>query len=169
MDINGDDELIEVGKLPRSYTLANLWRTPPRSVSAYRKRIEEYFNAVPQCEWTKTGLALAIGTTGAHINDLCLTDRLGGIIKNALEMVHNAYEADLRLKSRAGDIFALKNFGWSDRQDITTNGQPIAINIVDFKSLANPSKVIDTAIVEDIPVSFPLQEMPDTKEPMGNT
>lgn len=48
-------------------------------------------------------------------------------IKKAKEMVHNAYELDLREKGRSGDIFALKNFGWSDKQEVdhTTKGESI--------------------------------------------
>ncbi len=57
------------------------------------------------------------------------------LIKSARLKVHNAYEVDLRNKNNAaGSIFALKNFGWTDQQQVdhTTGGQPFAVNVMAF-------------------------------------
>jgi hypothetical protein len=38
------------------------------------------------------------------------------IIDNAKLKIEHSYELSLRKRGRSSDIFALKNFGWSDRQ-----------------------------------------------------
>ena len=59
------------------------------------------------------------------------------VVKKAKEMVHNAYEKDLRRKGRSGDIFALKNFGWTDQRnvDLSTGGKPIASLIASIEAM----------------------------------
>ena len=93
--------------------------------------IDTYFKNTPEKEWTITGLALALDTTRDVLIDYQEKDGFSYAIKKAKEIVHNAYEKDLRRQGRSGDIFALKNFGWKDKteQDITTGGQPIGENI----------------------------------------
>lgn len=90
-------------------------------------RIESYFSEVKMEEWTITGLALALDTSRETLMNYEDREEFFDTIKKAKEMVHNAYEIDLRKKGRSGDIFALKNFGWSDRQEIdhTTQGEKI--------------------------------------------
>ena len=49
---------------------------------------------------------------------------------NAKLKVENSYEKELRGKFFAGAIFALKNFGWSDKMETEhTINQPIQIVI----------------------------------------
>ena len=113
-----------------------------------RCRIEEYFNGFLSEKWTITGLALALECD----RDTLLNyekDKQGQskevppdvirLIKKAKMMVHNAYELDLRKKGRSGDIFALKNFGWTDKQevDVTTAGHPIIELENQLKQIAN--------------------------------
>lgn len=93
------------------------WETP----EILEKEIEKYFTDTPKEEWTITGLALALDTSR---ETLCNYEDSEGsradffdTIKNAKLRVHNEYEKDLRRKGRSGDIFALKNFGWTDRQE----------------------------------------------------
>ncbi len=89
--------------------------------------VDTYFTDTKEEEWTITGLALALDTYRSVLIDYQEKDEFSYTIKKAKEKIHNAYEKDLRKKGRSGDIFALKNFGWSDKQEIdhTTKGDKI--------------------------------------------
>jgi hypothetical protein len=95
---------------------------------------DNYFETVVQDEWTITGLALALDTTRDVLIDYQDKEEFSHTIKKWKEMVHNAYELDLRKKGRSGDIFALKNFGWRDKQeqDIMSGGEKISPLMVKF-------------------------------------
>lgn len=97
------------------------------NVEQMKKEIDLYFEKTPEEEWTITGLALALDTTRDVLIDYQVKDDFSYTIKKAKEMVHNAYEKDLRRKGRSGDIFALKNFGWRDKTetDITSAGEKL--------------------------------------------
>lgn len=97
------------------------------TVESLQERIDLYFNNTKEEEWTVTGLALALDTNRDTLINYTERPEYFDTIKKAKEMVHNAYEKDLRRKGRSGDIFALKNFGWSDKQEIdhTTKGESI--------------------------------------------
>jgi len=95
------------------------------SLTALEEKIEVYFNDTKEEEWTITGLALALDTSRETLMNYEDKAEYFDTIKKAKERVHNAYEKDLRRKGRSGDIFALKNFGWSDKQevDLTNKGE----------------------------------------------
>ena len=91
-----------------------------------QNRLEIYFNNVNQEDWTITGLALSLDCdrdtllnyeTNKNNQSEGVPEDVIRLIKKAKMLVHNAYELDLRKKGRSGDIFALKNFGWKDRQE----------------------------------------------------
>ena len=100
---------------PRKYT-----------ASQAQKLTDEYFQT---CQDTKTpctitGLALALDTNRQSLcNWTEQPDELGAVIKRAKDRVEN-YVEELLLSSRnpAGSIFWLKNFGWSDRQELNLSG-----------------------------------------------
>lgn len=96
------------------------------NVEELNKRIEAYFLSEPELTWTITGLALALDTSRETLMNYEEKPEFFDAIKKAKEMVHNAYEKDLRRKGRSGDIFALKNFGWTDQQQIDhlSGGKP---------------------------------------------
>lgn len=96
---------MKVGK-PLKYT--------PESL---QKIIDDYFKTTPITEYTITGLALKIGSRQL-IQDYEKRKGFTEIIRFAKLIVENAYELSLRKTGRSGDIFALKNFGWKDQQDI---------------------------------------------------
>lgn len=99
------------------------------SVAKLQKAIDDYFAKTKEEEWTITGLALALDTDRQTLINYQERPEYFDAVKKAKEMVHNAYEKDLRKKGRGGDIFALKNFGWTDQQQIdhTSGGKPIVI------------------------------------------
>jgi hypothetical protein len=90
--------------------------------------IDAYFASTPPEEVTITGLALALDTSRETLMDYENRDGFSDTIKRAKLRVQLEYEKDLRRKGRSGDIFALKNFGWSDRQQYEHN-----VNAVTFE------------------------------------
>lgn len=98
------------------------------------KKMEEilnkYFEETPEDKITLTGIILALDITKETFYQYAQKEGFKEIINKARLRVENSYENDLRDKGRAGDIFALKNFGWKDKTEteISNNGT-IAINI----------------------------------------
>lgn len=88
------------------------------SVKELQELIDKYFDEVPRDEWTITGLALALDTNRHTLNDYEKRDEFSHSIKRAKAMVENSYEIDLKKNGRVGTIFALKNFGWTDKQEV---------------------------------------------------
>jgi hypothetical protein len=68
--------------------------------------------------WTITGLALALDTDRHTLINYSEREEYFHTINKAKLMVENAYEIDLREKGHAGNIFALKNFGWKDKTEV---------------------------------------------------
>jgi len=80
-----------------------------------RTAINKYMARTTFDELSVTGLALAIGSTRMGLTDYAKRDGYGSIIAEAKLYVENSYELSLRKYGRSGDIFALKNFGWTDK------------------------------------------------------
>jgi len=77
-------------------------------------------NAVPI---TWTGLALALGFSSRQSIDEYLNyPGFSYSVKRAKLLVENAYEKDLHSGKPVGAIFALKNFGWRDKQELELGG-----------------------------------------------
>ena len=95
------------------------WETPEQ----LQKQIDKYFL---DCEannepLTITGLALALDTYRDVLMDYQNKDEFSYTIKKAKQRIENAYEKRLIANGRSGDIFALKNFGWVDKQEVEAN------------------------------------------------
>ena len=86
-------------------------------VSDLKKVVDDYFATTDDLELTISGLALAVGCKDTVYR---YGERAGfkRVIKEARLKIEGSYEKDLRKKGRSGDIFALKNFGWKDKQEI---------------------------------------------------
>ena len=85
------------------------------------KLIDEYFKITASEDITITGLCLHLGIVKDTFYNYAKREGFKGIVSLARQRVENAYEISLRHNGRAGDIFALKNFGWRDKQEIDTN------------------------------------------------
>lgn len=87
-----------------------------------QEQIDNYLESTEREEYTVTGLALAIGTNRQVLMDYENREGYAHIVKRAKCIIENAYELSLRKSGRSGDIFALKNFGWKDKQEIEHGG-----------------------------------------------
>lgn len=104
-----------------------------------RKRLANYFETVPQQRWTITGVALEldidrdtiVSYRHGRVDPERVPDEVVRLIKKAYDLVHMSYEDALRGNGRAGEIFALKNFGWTDRQEHEHSGE-MSWNVVNY-------------------------------------
>lgn len=90
------------------------WATPAELADA----INAYLETTPSEELTVTGLCLAIGASKQLLIDYENRPEFSEIVKEAKLIVEHSYEVSLRKNGRTGDIFALKNFGWKDKQEV---------------------------------------------------
>ena len=98
-----------------------------RTSAELQKAIDTYFDV--EGKPTICGLALALGFTSRQTL-LNYEERPDFVdtIKKAKLRVEASYEAALRGQYASGAIFALKNFNWSDKQEVThefSNALPI--------------------------------------------
>ena len=97
------------------------------------KRIIEYFSdkgtiynsdgeSIGYNPPTVNGLALFLGFCDRHsLYEYQEKEEFTTIIKRARACIEGHYEFSLNGKNATGAIFALKNMGWADRQEITHN------------------------------------------------
>ena len=109
----------------------NMARPLKYTVEDVERIINQYFSITPENEYTITGLALLFGSRQSLI-DYENRDDYSDIIKTAKLRVENSYEKQLRGKNSVGAIFALKNFGWRDKQEVemNTNNNGLTVNFV---------------------------------------
>lgn len=82
-------------------------------------KINEYFNDENKKPTTITGLAFHLGFESRQsFYDYKRNKKYTHIIKRAALMIENGYEIALTLVGGAGNIFALKNMGWSDKHEV---------------------------------------------------
>lgn len=96
---------------------------PPvfNSPDEMQEKIDEYFEAanVAKDRPTITGLCLHLGLESRQsFYDYEKRDGFSYTIKRARTWIEHAYERLLVSQYSTGAIFALKNFGWSDKQEI---------------------------------------------------
>lgn len=91
-----------------------------KSVKELQKKIDAYFVDCEENEEpvTVTGLCIWLDTTRETLMDYQESDEFSDTIKKAKQRIENAYEKRLIKRGNAGDIFALKQFGWTDKQEI---------------------------------------------------
>lgn len=110
--------------------MPNKWNNPQEM----EPKIKKYFDETPIDEITLTGLCIALDTNKQTLSDYQKKEDFKHLITMAKVKIENAYELSLRKHGRSGDIFALKNFGWSDRQELEisgSNGSAVKFEFVD--------------------------------------
>ena len=109
-----------------------------------QEKIEAYFEE-KQDKPTLTGLALHLGFCDRQsIYDYENNEEHSCTIKRARLRIESAYEERMHSNSNAGAIFALKNFGWSDKQEIEHTGKDG--NAIEFTDTARAARL--TAILD---------------------
>jgi len=101
------------------------------SADLLMEKIEEYFNETHPKEQTRAGLCVYLGiTTRTFANWLSGTQ--GEEMKMAVEWaatrIEHKWELDLSTRPNpSGPIFALKQYGWRDNQDVELKSQGFEI------------------------------------------
>ena len=95
-----------------------------QTVEELQALIDTYFN---RCKATGeplliTALGLAVGLSRQQLIEYRNRDEFHDALKEARQKIEMDYELSLRRNGRAGDIFGLKNFGWSDKKELTHTG-----------------------------------------------
>jgi len=92
------------------------YKTPEKLI----KKIEQYFNQLNKDEsMTITGLCLYCGFESRQsFYDYEKKKEFSYTIKRSKMIIASHYENNLNGRYAAGAIFALKNFGWTDKQEI---------------------------------------------------
>jgi len=116
--------------------MANPVGRPPKFSSPEQLQglIDAYFaeRLLTEKPVSVTGLCLALDTTRETLDDYQAKPEFTDSIKKAKLRVENFYEERLTLSNATGSIFALKNFGWSDNQNLNIGGQknnPVEANL----------------------------------------
>lgn len=105
-----------------------------QSVEEFQTAVDDYFNGIKDPRpvgdgvyfepATITGLALHLDTTRETLCDYQEKDEFSDAVKTAKLRCENYAERMLYIgKTATGPIFALKNFGWTDSQDLNLGGQ----------------------------------------------
>ena len=104
-----------------------------KSVKQMQVAIDDYFATTQKI--TITGLALHLGFTSRQdlINYQGYSPEYYDALKGAKSKVEQYYEEHIIGQNAAGPIFALKNFNWSDKQQIEHSGD-MGVNIISFKN-----------------------------------
>lgn len=100
----------------RKYGRKPLYETPEQLEAAIDTWWRTCVETGKQPTWT--GLALALGfTSRLALDNQEVREGFSEIVSRARLVVENAYEERLAGPAAAGAIFALKNIGWSDKQE----------------------------------------------------
>ena len=86
------------------------------------EKIEEYFNTTPPKEQTRAGLCVFLGITTmtlCNYKNGSQGDEIAEVVRWAYTRMEHKYEMDLNYRPNpTGPIFALKQYGWKDSQDV---------------------------------------------------
>ena len=98
------------------------------SPEMFQKRIMSYFydengNLRNPDDITLTGLLINIGLSKSTFYEYKKLPEYADAAEFAALMVEHSYEVSLKHRGNAGDIFALKNFGWKDSTEQNINAK----------------------------------------------
>ena len=103
---------------------------PPKfkTVEEFDELLELYFKR--EQYYTITGVCLHLGFCDKHtFYEYGKKPEFSHSVKRARMMVENSYENHLHKQTNSGAIFALKNFGWTDRPEETKEDKPLRVQI----------------------------------------
>lgn len=110
---------------------------------AFEAKVDQYFNSEPVPTWS--GLALYLGfESRKSLHDYGQKEGFSYPVKKALIRIEAIYEQRMVQGQAAGPIFALKNFGWTDKQEIDQRTEHSG----EIKHTIDHSKLSDAALRE---------------------
>ncbi len=113
---------------------APIWTDP----ESFEKAVDQYFETETNPKWS--GLALHLGFASRQsLWEYGQKPEFSLPVKKALLKIEQAYEDHLLSKNATGAIFALKNFGWKDKQEVEQSGG-ITVKFEDPTDYIYPTK-----------------------------
>jgi len=113
-----------------------------KSAKKMKEAIEEYFATSKSL--TLSGLGLHLGFLSREtFGEYAKRGEFSAIVKEARYRIESAYEGKLNNPACTGAIFALKNMGWSDKQEIASTIEHSGV-------IRLPAKLEPGAPVEDV-------------------
>lgn len=110
------------------------------SAEKFENLVQSYFETVREEKMppTITGLALHLGFESRQsFYDYEKKDGFAYTVKRARLRIENMYEQNLHGTTATGSIFALKNMGWTDRQEIDQKTEISGTLSVDYTKLSD--------------------------------
>ena len=147
--------------------LTEAWNHSPRIIESpaeMERLVAEYVTKCHDEEkpLTLTGMILHLGLSSRRVfDDYGDRPEFAHSVKRAKLLIENGYELDLRRTGNpAGSIFALKNMGWSDRQEFEIRG---VLHRLDLNRL--PDDLIARLAAGENPISVlaPILQDPNVK------
>lgn len=86
-------------------------------LSEMEEVINKYFDETDEEMVTISGLCLALGIQKSTLYHYATIEPFKDLVNMARLAIEHSYELSLRKNGRTGDIFALKNFGWTDKAE----------------------------------------------------
>ena len=107
-----------------------IWDTPDELQTA----IDSYFEYCDKNEkpYTIAGLAVFLDVDRQTIYNYEKKQRYFDTIKKARDRVYNYMEEWAMIKGNAGTIFLMKNYGYTDRQEVNIEGNDFAETLGKF-------------------------------------
>ena len=102
---------------------------------ALMEKVEAYFNETPPKEQTRAGLCVFLGICKTTFHKYLrgeIGPEIAEVIDWACTRLENKYELDLNHRPNpTGPIFALKQYGWKDQQEVDAklSGFEIVTNV----------------------------------------
>jgi len=96
------------------------------------KKIDKFFVDTPVDDITITGLCIYLNINKDTFYEYAKRAEFKDVLDMARLKVEHAYELSLRHYGRAGDIFALKNFGWRDKQELDLSSKDFGASLDKF-------------------------------------
>lgn len=95
-----------------------------------QKLVDDYLNNYQRP--TLAGLAVNLGMSRQSLYNYNEKDEFFDILKRARDIIEAHYEERMIYEDKpVGTIFALKNMGWKDRTDVTTDDKALPTPILD--------------------------------------
>lgn len=100
------------------------------SVDTFSEKADKYFANTDPMDYTLTGLLLELGISKNTFYKYRDDDNYTDLVEKCQLIIENKYEKALMIKSCCtGALFALKNFGWTDKQETVLSGGTNAIEV----------------------------------------
>jgi len=99
----------------------------------FRSKIASYFRNIEEDKLTRSGLLLHLDMSKSKFKEYLLAPGYSEIAEMAMLRIENIYESSLRAQGGPANIFALKQFGWTDKIEqlnIGNNGNPVYNKVI---------------------------------------